>query len=189
MATAARNPEVWAKTRYFPIQKHWRKLGPIFRSKEAEAVWRPCMEDYDTQCRYDLAKARGEKCLALEHPPAIILPCHLDGCDWRLRFTGKEPAYWDYVCMRACHWVVDLALYVAKTAYPDVPWRIISSQRHSTVWNGSVDDLVLFDLNFYAIGTPAKEAIKFASRGRELKVGAWKQWYCYPRKHEIPIAA
>ena len=35
MKTASRNPDVWEKAQHFDIQKHWRKLGPIFRSDAA----------------------------------------------------------------------------------------------------------------------------------------------------------
>lgn len=64
-----------------------------------------------------------------------------------------------------------MCLYVASTAYPDVPWRIVSSVKHSTVWNGDMKRPVLFDVNFLALGVSAKDALMLASKGRALKPG------------------
>lgn len=166
---------------YFPIQKHWRKLGPIFRSKEAKAVWEPNMIEFDEQ------RANDRGCKSSRKSKWERLPMHYDSCDWRFCADGQRgprPRYWDYVCHRACHWLVDLCLYVAMTAYPKVSWRIVSYDRdgngnsHSTVWNGDCENPVLFDANFMALGVRAKDAWKTASKGRMLKPGKWLRPWC-----------
>ena len=69
-------------------------------------------------------------------------------------------AYWKYVCPRACHWVVNFNLFLASAVMPKRPWRIVSSAKHSTVWDG---DSVLFDMNFLAVGVPVEEAWQLAA--------------------------
>ena len=148
---------------YFPVQKHWRKLGPIFNSKEAEAIWRPNMVEYLKQRAAD----HNFKYVARQ----VASPSECDSCDWRCDHRGRMPAYWDFVCHSACHWLVDMCLHVAMKAYPQVPWRIVSSRQHSTVWNGDIKNPVLFDVNFLALDVPVKEAWDLAIKGRVLKPG------------------
>src|SRR6266446_428227 len=117
------------RAEYVPIQKYWRKLKPLFA--QTEHLWRPSLFEYMYQ-------------RSCEHkypfrPPTCEshhLPAHYDSCDWRFGHRGRMPAFWEYVCHSACHWLVDMNLYVAVRGFPDVPWRILSSQKHSTVWNG-----------------------------------------------------
>lgn len=176
MITKARDPEVWQRTRYFPIQKHWRELGPIFKNQDAERIWRPCLWEYYVDDRseggYEI-KRREEEAKS---------PSWYDGGDWNLCRREPFPDFWEFVCVRACHWVADLALYVAKTSRPKVPWRILHCQKHTTVWNGCTVKPILFDLNWHAVGIPAQEAIKTASKGRELK----PHQYFKPYLHHAP---
>jgi len=106
-------------------------------------------------------------------------PERYDSSDWRCDRRGRPAAYWDYVCHSACHWVVDLALFVAQSCFPSVDWRIITSQKHTTVWNGDCEKPVLFDINFSALGVEASEALKLAAKGRELKVGKYLKNYLH----------
>lgn len=151
--------------RYFPVQAHWKRLRPFYQSKIIEPFWRFNLRDYaETKSKDHGFKYNYE---AREYRT----PSDFDGCDWRLGRRGRHPEFWKYVCHSACHWVVDMNLHVAMIAYPKVPWRIVTSQKHSTVWNGSTTDPFLFDLNFLALGVPAKEAWQIASKGRMLKPG------------------
>jgi hypothetical protein len=95
-------------------------------------------------------------------PKRHRLPKDYDSCDWRWETgrPGRTPAYWDYVCHAACHWTCNLHLWVALEVEPETPWRIVTSQAHSTVWDG---DQTLWDGNFLALGIPADEAWKLAS--------------------------
>lgn len=177
MITKARDPKVWQRTRYFPIQKHWRKLGPIFRSEEARKIWHPCLEEFDLwRSRENGYKYKPDK--------DARAPIRYDSCDWRWNRErrGPLPAFWDFACHSACHWVADLAMFAAKSTLPNIPWRILTAQKHTTVWNGCVEDPVLFDINFHAIGVKSAEAMKLASCGRELKPGR----YLKPYLHHAP---
>lgn len=102
-------------------------------------------------------------------------PAYYDSCDWRYNRNrrGPNPAYWDFACHSACHWVVDLCLYVATTAYPSIPWRILTHQEHSTVWDGDYKSPLLFDINFSAIGVCPAQGLETAFKGRELKPGKY----------------
>lgn len=172
-----RNQLNFTNTLYVPIQKHWRRLRPIFQSPEAAAIWKPCLVEYAQQCAIDNGHTYEVKAWHTS-------PSGYDGCDWRFGQTrrGPDPAYWEYVCMRACHWIVDLSLFVARCGFASEDWRIVSSQKHSTVWNGNYDVPLLFDLNFLAIGTTASDALKLASTGRELKVGQYLKAYLHRKE-------
>lgn len=108
--------------------------------------------------------------------PEYRTPAQYDSCDWRwcpeTPRKGPHPAFWDFVCHAACHWLVDLNLYVATRAYPKEAWRILNSNsrksNHSTVWNGNLQEPLLFDANFLALGIPASEALQTAWKGTEL---------------------
>jgi len=158
---------------FFPIQKNWRKLKPIFESKEAHSVWWPNMLEYAEQRANQNGYKLNGRHLSYEFPRDF------DSCDWRYNRdrSGRQPAFWNYACHSACHWLVDLCLYVASTAYPDVQWRIVSSKNHSTVWNGDIQNPILFDVNFLAIGVTPRQALKLARTGRELKPGRILRWW------------
>lgn len=165
-----------SRVQYFPIQKHWRKLGPLFRSKESKSIWLPNMHELMRQ----RASEHGFK--YKRHKDRESCPAEFDGCDWRCDHVGRAPAYWDFACHAACHWVVDMCLYVARLAYPRVPWRIVNSDKHSTVWNGCSKTPVLFDINFLALKVSPREAWLMAAKGDVLKVGEWLHPWNIPKK-------
>lgn len=172
-----KNPPNCDNATYFPIQQRWRKLKPIFAS--SAHIWRPNMEDF----RQQKADTHGFK---YTPDSRDTLPRDHDSCDWRWcreGQRGRHPAFWDYVCHSACHWVADMCLYVAQIADPKTPWRVVSSQKHSTVWNGDMERPVLFDTNFLALGVSAPDALRLASRGgRALKPAQWLHpWNLKPR--------
>lgn len=156
------------RAKYFDIQKNWRKLGPIFRSEEARRIWKPCMDQFD-MWRFEDNKRSGE----WKPDQHGNLPSDYDSCDWRFMTAGRHPEFWDFVCHSACHWIVDLALFVAMKAYPDIPWRIVTSKRHSTVWNGDLKNPVMFDLNFLALKVKPSDAMEAAFTGSVRKHGAF----------------
>ena len=105
-------------------------------------------------------------------------PAEVDSCDWRfldgegnLR-RGRAPAFWDYAVHGGCHWVVNFNLRLAELVEPKRPWRIVTTQKHSTVFDGSE---TLFDINFLALGVDPDEAWELAGKGRrQLRIGAEK---------------
>jgi hypothetical protein len=78
-----------------------------------------------------------------------------------------------YVKHGACHWLVNFNLKLACLVEPDKQWRIVTSDSHSTVWDG---EDTLFDINYFALKVDPnfafEEANKQALRPREwLKLG------------------
>jgi hypothetical protein len=71
-------------------------------------------------------------------------PGHFETWDAR---TRRRPPYWLYVKDLACHYLVNFNLRLAMLTAPEHPWRIITSNLHSTVWDGGD---MLFDLNSFA---------------------------------------
>ncbi len=159
---------------YVDIKRHWRRLRPVFASDKARAIWEPCMMEF-AQWR---AEERGYTYKPYDDGSK---PERYDSCDWRWsgERRGRMPAYWDYACYSACHWVVDLGLFVAQSYAKSEEWRIITSQKHSTVWNGDCQKPLLFDINFSALGVSAQDALTLAAKGRELKVGRYLKGYLH----------
>ena len=63
------------------------------------------------------------------------------------------------VCGGACHSLAPLYLWIARQAEPTTAWRIISSDAHSTVWDGSGQ---IFDPILEAMGIEPTEAFRRA---------------------------
>jgi hypothetical protein len=148
---------------YYPIQQRWRRLGPIYRSPLAAAIWHPDMERYAQQRAADY----GYPHQATPYQPGQ-LPQDYETCDWRWSGRrGPQPAYWGWVCHSACHWLAGLNLFVAQRAEPDREWRIVTSDRHSTVWDGAD---TLFDANFLALGIHPDEAWSLAGQRPDSEV-------------------
>ena len=70
------------------------------------------------------------------------------------RCIPAEPPFWDYCVLGKCHWLVAGNLWVAQQAWPDRPWRIVSTAHHTTVWDGYK---LIFDLTYLALEVPVKE--------------------------------
>lgn len=154
-----------SRLKYFPIVKHWKRLRPLFRSATAEQFWRLNLRDHAEQ------RASQHKLKHKHNESRYRRPSDYDSCDWRFNRPGRKPEFWDYCCHSACHWLVDMNLWVAMRAFPEVPWRVVTHNKHSTIWNGDTENPVLFDLNFLALEVTAKDAWKLASKGRFLKPG------------------
>ena len=149
---------------YFPIQQNWRRLGPIYRSEEATAIWYPELLAYQATRMEDLNVTYAYP----EFTPSLR-PSSFDSCDWRWnrRKPGPHPHFWDYVCHAACHWTANLNLFVAMEANPERPWRIVQSDLHSTIWDG---DSTLWDAQFLALGVTPEEAWERAAEQSDSEI-------------------
>jgi hypothetical protein len=149
--------------RYYDLRRHWtKKIKPHLADKTLNAI---LVRDFN---KFTLGRY-GER-----FEPGM-LPSDFESCDWRLDRRRPWPRYWDYVKHAACHWVVNFALRLASLALPATPWRIVSSQRHSTVWDG---DRTLFDFNFQALGVSPQECWSLADQeGRHLAPGKFLKVY------------
>ena len=114
------------------------------------------------------------------------LPRGFDSCDWRWGtdgpLRGPHPAFWKFVCHSACHWLVDLNLFVAVTAWPKVPWRILNAKKHSTVWNSDLRQPLLFDANFLALEINPGEALNLTWNGVHRRPGTFIKSYLHHQK-------
>lgn len=68
--------------------------------------------------------------------------------------------------------IVNFTLRLAQLVEPDRAWRIVTSNDHSTVWDGAQ---TLFDFNFLALGVNPDECFALADKrrlrpGQELNV-------------------
>lgn len=141
--------------KYYDVKKNWRKLKPIAESAEAKSILN---NDFN---RYTMGRWN-------EHFPMDKYPRDFEGCDWDAERVGRRPEYFKYVKHAACHWLVNFNLYVISKAEPKRDWVIVTSEKHSTVWDG---DDTLYDLNFLALGIDPKEAFQLASEGEIFDIG------------------
>ena len=109
---------------YYDLKKNWRKVK---RHLQDEDLNRILVWDFD-KFSYGRKKkpfTRGR------------YPCEFDSSDWRLYYTGRRPAFWMYSCSLACHWLVNFNLKLAMLVEPKKQWRILTSDHHLTVWDGT----------------------------------------------------
>jgi hypothetical protein len=90
-----------------------------------------------------------------------------ESCDWQSRHKGRPPAFWRYTKHAACHWLVNFSLRLAERVEPTRAWRIITSDQHSTAWDG---ERLLFDFNYQAMGISPQECFDRAYK-EELTPG------------------
>jgi hypothetical protein len=87
-------------------------------------------------------------------------PCELESCDWQVGRVGRPPRYWKLVKHGACHWLVNYQLELARAIMPQYDWRILTSDKHSTVWNQQGK---LWDANFMALNIQPQTAFTNAN--------------------------
>jgi hypothetical protein len=83
-----------------------------------------------------------------------------------------------YTKHSACHWLVNFSLRLANLVRPTRPWCILTSDKHSTVWD---QDRTLFDFNFQAMKIAPKECFDAAAKekledGQYLEVHFLPHW-------------
>jgi hypothetical protein len=146
--------------KYYNLQRHWtKKIEPHLGNPTLNKI---------------LVRDFNKFTFGLWRKPFLPghFPREFENCDWWLGHRGKEPRFWQYVKHAACHWLVNFNLYLARLVEPNRSWRIITSDRHSTVWDG---DQTLFEFNFLALGIDPDECFRLANEqhlepGKERKV-------------------
>jgi len=141
-----------AWTRYYDVEGCWsKKLEPHLSDKRLNAI---LVRDFGkfTRGRWNLDFRPGD------------LPRDFEPCDCRSEMHAPHPPYWDYVARHACHWLVNFYLKLASLAEPERPWRIIRSESHASVWDGTY---TLFDPTFLAYG--------------------FEPWDCFSRAYEKEV--
>jgi hypothetical protein len=140
--------------RYYDLKAKWRKVRPHLANEELNKILVRDFNKY-TQGHWNKPFQEGK------------YPRDYENADWSWEHKGREPAYWRYVKHAACHWLVNFTLKLAMLVEPARPWRIITSDLHSTVWDG---EETLFDFNYQAMGISPDECFARA-RHKELPPG------------------
>jgi hypothetical protein len=136
--------------RYYDLSKNWRKVRPHLNNpKVVETLHR----DFN---RYTYGRWRQKFPSDRDQ-----YPFDFESCGWWCEHRERRPQYWKYCKHAACHWLVNFNLELAQLVLPKKPWRIITSVKHSTVWDG---DDTLFDFNFQAMGIPPDECFQDANK-------------------------
>ena len=157
-------PEHVPNLKYYDPKKNWRKIKRHLDDPELNRI---LVKDFNkfTYGRWGDPFIPGMK------------PADYESVDWRCERRGRPPAYWAYVKHGACHWLVNFNYRLAQLVEPNRQWRILTSDLHSTVWDG---DSTLFDFNFLALGVSPEECFRLA-RGKMMKSGKYiKVYYAQP---------
>lgn len=147
--------EIPRHIRFYDIGTQWNKLRPIFRAPETRDVWfyEMCLWYHYPMCSESLLET-----FDTIHQDKRYPRCFTD-CEWR-KAQGEEPEWFNWACENACHYLVSLNLFVAQTIAPKRKWRIVSSDLHSTVWDG---ETTLFDINAYCFKEDIVETWELAT--------------------------
>jgi hypothetical protein len=135
--------------RYYDLKRYWDRVGPHLGDKEVSAV---LVRDFNkfTYGRWRMPFKKG------------MAPREFETCYWDDGHRGPEPRFWKYVKHAACHWLANFGLRLAERAAPKRAWRVLTSDLHSTVWDGKD---VLFDFTYQAMGISARDCYRAASKG------------------------
>jgi hypothetical protein len=137
---------------YYDPVRNWRRIKPHIDNPEVREQLNEDFAKY-VEGRYGRFGTKFD-------PSKRKWPFDYESVDWWLdRGRGRPPAYQKLVKHGACHWLVNTALLLAQRAAPKRTWQIVTSDRHSTVWDGNH---TLFDLNFTALGIEPDEAWELA---------------------------
>lgn len=171
---------------YFSASQNWDMMSPYFKSEDARELWLPamCQLWLDRRSTSRGAHPTSSKSVVVEllrlpgapDSEADLLPSHFEASDWRhnsrqqprlsrdgdqqiARRECTHPTFWGWVCDGACHSLVPLYLWIAQQVEPMTAWRVITSDAHSTVWDGAGR---LFDPQFEAMGIEPTETFRRA---------------------------
>jgi hypothetical protein len=148
--------------KYYDLKKNWWRVRPHLADKKLNNILVRDFNKY-TFGRWGEEFTHGRLPWEFETSSSVI-------CD---RIGRRSPAFWRYTKHAACHWLVNFTLRLATLVMPERPWRILTSARHSTVWDGG--DLI-FDFNFQAFGIDPNQC--FASGAhKELPPGKYLRVY------------
>jgi hypothetical protein len=143
--------------RYYDLKRNWtKKIEPHLDDRELNEIL-TCDFNKFTWGRW--GKKFGEKEFPHDRETCF-------GFFWQ---RGRFARYRWYTRHDACHWLVNFALRLATLSVPSQTWRIITSDVHSTVWNGRN---CLFDFNWFFIGESAGDCFESA-HDEELAPGEY----------------
>ena len=151
--------------KYYPIVKNWRKIKKHLNNKQLNDILVFEFNKYTYGC-WEIEFKHGE------------FPSKYETCMWDLGIIGRRPTYFRYVKHGACHWLVNFNLKLASLVEPKKQWRVVTSDAHSTVWDG---EKTLFDMNYSALGVDPDDAFERANK-EQLKVNEFMPIGLAPRR-------
>ena len=145
------------------LTKKRPKLNQILRQPDIQQAFHDATLAYWAVQRWDIFQ-HFQKSIPKQLVPwrggDYVLPFQADGSDWRYmeERQGRKPLFWDYCLSRACHWMAQPNLMVAKLLYPKSNWSVFSSEKHTGV--ACIDEKLLFEPYFYACGVSAEATLQ-----------------------------
>lgn len=174
--------------KYIDIQKNWRRIKPFLQDDNAKALIKHGMYHYHMNRKYHF-ESIGVDTSSWKYT-GHELPCQYESCDWRWDTERQEPqpAFWDYVCHSACHWLVDLNFYAAINAFPKNRWVIVSNSESNDGHSNVVDfeNKLIFDMNYLAMGIEPMESLE-GSLGKDDSSGGMIHYGFYDHPDESLI--
>jgi hypothetical protein len=147
---------------YYDLVKNWSKIEPHLDDEELNAV---LVRDFNIRELGCTGRPFTAGMTPQQLHEEIVQSEEYDPRE------GDPQPHWKYVKHRACHWIVNFTLRLAKLVEPNREWRILSGDKHSTVWDG---ERTLFEFNYFTFGITADECYKNASEGDEgIAVGEY----------------
>ena len=148
--------------RYYDLKKNWRKVKRHLKDPVLNEI---LVQDFN-KLTLGLWNER------FEHGQ---LPADFEDWQW-WPDRSEDPnfrfcSYMMYVKHAASHWIANFTLRLAMLVEPTKEWRIITSEGHSTVWDGRD---TLFDFNFQAFDVSPAECFRIAY-DKELDPGEYMQ--------------
>ena len=132
--------------RYYNLTGNWSKIQSHLPNKILKKI---LVEDFN---KYTFGR------WVREFQPGEF-PRDCETCLWDSEHQGPEPRFWRYVKHGACHWLVNFELCLAQLTLPKRRWRIITSDEHSTIWDGRD---TLFEFNFLALKMSPDDCFRMA---------------------------
>jgi hypothetical protein len=157
-------PHQGRQMQYYDLQKNWRRVRRHLADKKLNNI---LVRDFNKYTLGIQGKEFTHGHVPFEFESGLFLLQQHEGR------RGRSPAFWAYTKHSACHWLVNFNLRLAMLVMPERPWRIITSARHSTVWDGN--DLIL-DFNSQAFGIDPNECFARAAH-KELPPGKYRRVY------------
>jgi len=148
---------------YVPLtQPVMTKVNQLLSTESIQQMFHDATLSYEALKRWDIFRHfrdRIPKTIEPVRDAQYVVPCQLDGSDWRFcrDIPGRWPKYWDYCLAHACHWMTTPWLAVVNQTFPEHTWDVLSSHLHTGIICRK--QKVIFDPYFHAVGVSVPDAI------------------------------
>lgn len=150
-----------------------RRLNRALDTTCVRQAFATSTEAFDAFRRYEIVRDFSPKKYPRKTTPLkgeeFVVPAQLDSLDWRWDIVGRHPKYFDFVCARACHWLTPANYVLAQRLFPEINWQVLTSPLHTSVV--SMEDKLLFDLNYCAMDVSAASAVTMLAGKTEDECG------------------